>query len=273
MDVARPVRASSFYGHFMNYAFVLVLLCPLPFGLWLASPRYTSATGILFGVLFLAFAFALGLTLTRSAWLAVAIGCAVQAWIHLQRYWKFLLLPLALAVAFAGTDVAMHRWRGKGLIDLSDPGTDYRLLMWRDGLRIIREHPWFGVGMNTVRDAWWQFNLAAYKKYGLRLHFHSTIIQIAVEMGIPVLLSWIALMICYCFMLMRLAVRARKNGDTFVYGLSLGILGATVGFLAGSLVQYDFGDSLVVLLFWFLAGLALAMRRLGARPPTWLPGP
>jgi putative inorganic carbon (HCO3(-)) transporter len=201
------------------------------------------------------------LTLTRSAWLAVAIGCAVQAWIHMRRYWKFLLLPLGLLVVFAGTDLAMHRWRGKGVIDLSDPGTDYRLLMWRDGLRIIREHPWFGVGMNTVRDAWWQFDLAAYKKYGLRLHFHSTIIQIGVEMGIPALLSWILLMGCYCYLLVRLATRARDAGDRFVYGLSLGIVGATVGFLAGSLVQYDFGDSLVVLLFWFLAGLALAMRR------------
>jgi len=40
---------------------------------------------------------------------------------------------------------------------------------------------------------------------------------------------------------------------------SLGILGATSAFLVSCVVHYDFGDSVVVFLFWFLAGLALAL--------------
>ena len=153
----------------------------------------------------------------------------------------------------------MHRLRGTELIDPNNPGDDYRVLMWRDGLRIVRQHPWFGVGMNTVRDAWQQFDLAAYKKYALRskLPLH-TYLQIAVESGLPALLCWVALMGCYGAMLIRMVTRARKREDFFHYGLALGILGGTTGFLAGSLVQYDYGDSVVVLLFWFLMGLALA---------------
>jgi hypothetical protein len=46
----------------------------------------------------------------------------------------------------------------------------------------------------------------------------------------------------------------------------LGILGATSAFLVSSVVHYDFGDSVVVFLFWFLAGLALALyHQLNAR--------
>jgi putative inorganic carbon (hco3(-)) transporter len=159
-------------------------------------------------------------------------------------------------------DVAMIRWRGMGLIDMKDPGTDYRLLMWKDGLRLIRQNPWFGIGMNAVRDYWWKFDLAAYRKYPLRSHFHSTPIQIAVETGIPGLIAWIVFMAAYCWMLIGLVERARLQKDRFAYGLALGILGGTSGFLASSLVHYDFGDSNIIFLFWLLAGIALAVRHL-----------
>src|SRR5947208_222003 len=82
-----------------------------------------------------------------------------------------LRLPVALLASVFATDAAMHHFRGTGLVDFNDPGTDFRLLMWKDGLRLIREHPWFGVGMNAVRDYWPLFNIAAYKKYALRSHF------------------------------------------------------------------------------------------------------
>jgi O-antigen ligase len=155
----------------------------------------------------------------------------------------------------------MHRWRSTGIVDLNDPGDDYRVLMWRDGIRLITAHPWFGVGMNVVRDAPSKFDLAAVKKYGVLLHFHSTPIQIGVESGLLVLAAWIALMAAFWLMLVRLVRQTGDPGDPFPHGLSLGILGATSGFLMTSVVQYDYGDSVVVFLFWFFAGLALALER------------
>jgi O-antigen ligase len=101
--------------------------------------------------------------------------------------------------------------------------------------------------------------MAAYRKYALRSHFHSTPIQIAVELGIPALIAWIIFMAVYWKMLVQLVARAREK-DSWSYGFALGTLGATSGFLASSLVHYDFGDTNVVFLFWMLAGLALAVR-------------
>lgn len=260
IETARPARARAFYSHYVTYAMLLELLAALAFGLWLASPAPFSLTGFRFAGLFLAFMVALGATLTRAAWLALAVACAVQVWMHFRRWSVRVLLPAVLLLALLGTNLAMHRWRGMGVIDLRDPGTDYRVLMWKDGLRMIREHPWFGVGMNVIRDAWWKFDLAAYRKYGYHWHFHSTPIQMAVEVGLVAFLAWIFLMISYCVLLIRLVRRTRAE-DPFVYGLSLGILGGTCGFLVSSLAQYDFGDSVVVLLYWFLAGLAVALWR------------
>ena len=261
IEKARPVRAFGFYSHYVTYSMVLALLGSLVFGFWLGLRRRFSASGLVLAVAFLAFAVALGMTLTRAAWLALALGCAVQVWFHFRHWAVRLLLPAVLVLVVLGTSAAMYRWRGMGIIDLRDPGTDYRILMWTDGLRLIREHPWFGVGMNSVRDAWWRFDLAAYRKYALRSHFHSTPIQIGVELGIPVLMAWIAFMATYWMMLVRLVARAREQQDRWAYGLALGVLGGTSGFLASSLVHYDFGDSVVIFLFWFLAGITLAVRQ------------
>jgi O-antigen ligase len=184
----------------------------------------------------------------------------VELWFHVRLRWVRFLLPLTLVLAAFATDAAMKSWRGVGLIDLKDSGTAYRLLMWRDGLRLIRAHPWFGVGMNTIRDAWPLFDLRAYRVYPLRSHFHSTPVQLAVEMGLLVLLAWLVLMGTYWRMLAKVVLQAREQPEAMVYGVSLGILGGTSGFLFNSLVQYNFGDSVVVLLFWFLMGLALALR-------------
>ena len=106
-----------------------------------------------------------------------------------------------------------------------------RLYLWQSALHMIRDYPWFGVGMNVVRDYPFRYDLQAYRKYGVFLHFHSTPIEIGVELGLLVLSAWIALMGAYWLMLARLVTRSRKLDDPFPYGLSLGILGATSAFL------------------------------------------
>lgn len=255
----RPERARAFYSHYVTYAAVLQLLGCLVFGLWLTHWRISPLSGAAFAVLLLAFCAALGMTLTRASWLSLAFGCVVELCFFLKNWARTIIVPAILVVAIAGTSVAMHRLRGMGIIDRRDPGTDYRILMWEDGIKLIEAHPLFGVGQNVIRDEPSKYPLRAYEKYGLESHFHSTPIELGVELGLPALGAWLLLMGVYGFVLIRLVKRSRKSGDPFSYGLSLGILGATCGFLATSLVNYDFGDSVVVFLFWFLAGLALAL--------------
>ena len=259
LETDRPARARAFYSHYVTYAAVLQLLGCLVFGLWLSHRHYSPLSSAVFAGLLLAFGVALGMTLTRGAWLAFAFGCVVELCFFLKHWSRTVIIPAILIVAVAGTTLAMHRYRQMGLIALNDAGTDYRLLMWRDGIKLMEAHPLFGVGMNVVRDAPSRFDLAAYKKYGVQLHFHSTPIEIGVELGLLVLAAWAALMLSYWVMLARLVAQTRKHADPFAYGLSLGILGATSSFFVSSIVHYDFGDSVVMFLFWFLAGLAVAL--------------
>ena len=66
-------------------------------------------------------------------------------------------------------------------------------------------------------------------------------------------------MTAFWFYIARAEVSARDMSDTHSSGLLLGILGALTGFLASSLVNYNYGDAEAAMMFWWLMGLALSL--------------
>jgi hypothetical protein len=52
-----------------------------------------------------------------------------------------------------------------------------------------------------------------------------------------------------------------ETGQPLSAGIALGLFAALVGFNFSSLFNYNFGDSELVLLLWFLMGLMLVIER------------
>jgi hypothetical protein len=90
------------------------------------------------------------------------------------------------------------------------------------------------------------------------LHLHSTPLQLAFDRGLPMLALWLWLMMAFWLFVARGERAAADLSDTQSYGIMLGILGALTGFLASSLVNYNYGDAEVAMMFWFLMGSATA---------------
>ena len=65
---------------------------------------------------------------------------------------------------------------------------------------------------------------------------------------------WLWLMILFWIRTARAERRASDLSDTNSYGILLGTLGALTAFLMSSLVNYNYGDAEVAMLFWFLMG-------------------
>jgi O-antigen ligase len=104
-------------------------------------------------------------------------------------------------------------------------------------------------------------------------HLHSTPLQIAFERGVPTLLVWLAWLFVYARTLRRMLKRGALE-NWVERGLALGALGGLVGFVAGGLVHYNFGDSEVVMVFYFVMGLTLVAERFGrprAAQEAWRP--
>ena len=86
------------------------------------------------------------------------------------------------------------------------------------------------------------------------------------------LLIWLWLMGMFWLSIAWAEKRSADLSDTNSNGILLGVLGALTAFLLSSLVNYNYGDAEVAMMFWFLMGIAQnineerlpGVRRLGA---------
>jgi O-antigen ligase len=100
---------------------------------------------------------------------------------------------------------------------------------------------------------------------------HSNLLELALERGVPALLLWLALLGTYALTLFRTLRRLKKTTDLdqseligawIDRGLVLGALGGLIGFFVSGIVHYNWGDSEVVMIFYLLMGLTLALERM-----------
>jgi O-antigen ligase len=237
----------------------MVLIGLVVWGLMLSPGAAGLALKLPLGAFFLSIAVVVILTLTRISLAGLLLGCFLITWKQAAsktRRWLSLAFALALVLSLSW----VQKQRAQKWADLNDPGTQYRLLMWRDSVKFIRAHPLLGVGLDSVAGHWQRWDLEAYRRFPLKSHFHSTPVQIAVECGLPALAVWLWLMGGYLAFLLRLWTSSRHAG-WFPHGLTAGILGGLVAVLLTSLLQYNFGDAEAMIVFWFLMGLAFALER------------
>jgi O-antigen ligase len=174
---------------------------------------------------------------------------------------------LAVPLIFAGLFILQQK-RNVGFLDFTDQSTTWRDTVWREGYGLLVSKPrhlLIGVGMDSIKGHW--------RKWGLfdggRLpwgHMHSNLLQIALERGIPALIVWLIFLGIYARMLWRLArnpaINAIKAFNNWVErGVVLGALGGLCGFFTSGLVHYNWGDSEVVMIFYCVVGLTLALER------------
>jgi O-antigen ligase len=260
----KPFRAQGTLGHYVIFAEMLMLIGCLTWAMLLIVQPQQTGLRVLFGVVFLALTATIFLTETRAALGGLAAGCFLATLMlagKRSRIWATAaLLVLVIAAGFW-----IHHTRGKGWTGAQDPGTHFRTMMWEDGMRLVRLHPWFGVGMETIRNHWPEWNIRAYTLYHDQSHFHSDMIQVAVERGLTTLAAWLWFEVAYVIFLFRLAGKARRH-SRFATGVVVGILASFIAFLVPSLVHYNLGEESLVMIFFFYFGLAVAIDRILREP-------
>jgi O-antigen ligase len=162
------------------------------------------------------------------------------------------VIPLIL-----GGVLLLQQKRNVGFFDAKDQSTSWRELVWRESFQLLVSKPRHllaGVGMDSIKGHWREWGLFDNGRQPIG-HLHSNILQLAVERGIPALIVWLILLGAYARMLLKLT-REPNSG-----GLALGALGGLAGFFASGLVHYNWGDSEVVMVVYFIMGLTLVLER------------
>jgi hypothetical protein len=259
LATGRPPRALGGVNHAVTYALVLLQIGLLLWGLLLsATLAQRKLKWALFASLLLICA-TIGATGTRTALVSMAVAGLLVLWVAVPKRLIRTLGLAAVIVAMAGASLWIRHVRGLGMVAPADDGTRYRVLMWEDGLRLTRQHPFFGVGMDSIEALWPQWNIRAYRLFpAFRTNFHSTPVQIAAERGLATLAAYVWLMFL-CLRLPLQTLRRIPAGDWFARGFALGAFGAAIGYLGGSLVNYN--GSEMHILFWFLIGTTVALQK------------
>jgi len=259
-----PSRAKGTLGHRVIFAEMLMQIGCMTWAVLLVTGRRRTAWMLTFAVGFAGITAALFATSTRAAVGGLVLGCFASLLLLAGRRVRMAAVA-ALALLLVCATLWIQHTRQIKWVDRSDIGTHFRVLMWEDGIRLVREHPWFGVGMETVRVHYQEWNIRGFIEYKVQSHFHSTYLQIAVERGIPALLAWLWFIAAYFAFLLRL-IRRLRAPSRFAGGAAVGALTGLLAFSFTSFFHYNLGEESLAMIFFFYFGLVVAMDRMTTMP-------
>jgi O-antigen ligase len=176
------------------------------------------------------------LTYTRSVW--VGTLAAVILYLCLRRPGGLLILAPTLAVIFLLLPGEI-RHRVVSIGDLSDPTTRDRIAMTRSGLRMVYDHPFFGVGPDMVKRLYPVYRDPQAVR-ALVPHLHNNTLQLAAQSGLPAAAAYVALVaVVLAVAIRKLRRETRPERAALLAGALLAVTALTIaGFF-----EYNFGDT------------------------------
>jgi hypothetical protein len=247
-------RASGWTRHYETFSETLQVLAQLALGLALAHLRRGRKTRD--WRVWLGFAASLVLTLgimltaMRTVLVALSIGACVVTWRAARRRER-LFIYAAILLLLATGGLAVWRTRMTGALSFQDASTSLRLQVAGVGLKRLKSHLFFGHGMDAVKKHWTEWGFPGTDV----IHMHSTPLQLAFERGLPALLFWLWIIASFWRQTTHAERLARDSANATRHTLLLGTTGALAGLFSSSLVNYNFGDAEVALVFWWLMGI------------------
>jgi len=195
------------------------------------------------------------LNFTRGVWL----GCFV-ATLYLLARWKarwLWVLPVLVVLAYLGSPSLVRRRVWLAIHPTQDPALAIRLEMWSVGLRMIRAHPWLGVGPNNIeREYPLYLPRGTSPMLGYHSHLHDNFLQFGAERGLPCLAAWVWLMGALGWQVSR--IRRRLSKLRWVADASLA---AWLALLCEGCFEFNFGTSPVLMVFLFVTAMPFVAAR------------
>jgi putative inorganic carbon (HCO3(-)) transporter len=235
-------------GPFRHYnGFAAYLICVLSLFMAVILGKGQSKNKVIYYGMFLSLFMLLGcllLTSSRGGWVGFLFAGFLM--LFLTRKWKFMLMLVCFFMFMA---ILIPEIRERAAFIFASGGDAGRFAIWKGAWGMIKAHPFLGNGIGTFMQKFPQFT----KGLGV-MYAHNCYLQIWAETGIFALLSFISFI---SLLLWQGIMSFRKSQDYIV----LGLVCAIVAFLGHSFFDTHFYSLLLVMLFWFLAGMLAAVTK------------
>ena len=171
----------------------------------------------------------------------IALAAVLVSMIVMTRH-RIKILILVAMIAFAGFQILPPEQKAR-FESMGDDGTSQqRILYWKHGWQMIKDHPLQGVGYFNFVPYYRQHHIddiviPHHRRDGYVELPHNIIIQVGTDTGYPGLAVFLGLMAGSFLLMRRISREADKSGDLFVANMTRGMNLALIGyFVAGQFV-------------------------------------
>ncbi len=249
-------------NHFGSYLVIMMLLA-----MTLLLLARTRKQMILYGAVICFLFISLLYTLTRGAWIATFAGAllltifVVRKRRALWKRWILLILSLFITLnivnikennIFLGRLVSIGTDVNSAIsIDDGEAGSG-RWATWKKAFPIIQEHPLLGTGPSSFLRVFPRSKLEIGRKVD---NTHNEYIEMAMTMGIPALLAYLALILTILKSSLSAVKKLDGDEEIYLYGL--------IAVIISYLIKVFFNISVVPVapFFWALLGMCYSFSR------------
>jgi|ERR1043166_4053859 O-antigen ligase len=240
-------RPQGTLGHYMTYSGLLMLVI----GTAVARILFGERDRLWAALVVPAIAVVIPLTFSRNAEVG---ACAAVALLLLLKDKRLLAILPVVALVFFAVAPARVTNRVESIFNLKDPTNHDRLVMVKEGVHMVKDHPVLGIGPNMVQPLYAQYREPDADNV-VNPHLHNVPLQIAAERGLPALAVWLWFIVA---LTVALAKMLRDKSQRLLAATGLA---AVVAMLAAGMFEYNFGDSEFLMLFLVLVTLPFAAAR------------
>ena len=247
-------RVRAAFGNINGFGGYLIIVFSLAVSVlaWAAKGiRQKTAAGLLVGLL----GTCVALTYSRGSYAGSIIAVVLQGCFKVKKILPIFVVIALLGAVFLPKNVFM---RAKSIFLLQQSTYNERMDVWKGTLKMAKEHPIIGSGINTFFREYPKYRIDQREGSG---HAHNCYLQILAETGILGLMAFLYLLASFFTSVMAFILKNRNNFD-FYTGAVLGLLAGASGFLMQSFVDTDLYSLPLAVLFWSSVGFAVSAQYL-----------
>jgi O-antigen ligase len=196
-------------------------------------------------------------TFTRGSWLGLLAGAALISFSRLKKIFIVLILLVILIIVLAPPE---FKDRIFSIVNPSHPANVERVQMWKTGWKIFLDYPVFGIGDIGIEESYLKYGPPGASPAG---HLHNNYVTWLVKLGIVGLIIVLIMFIKIFAFEWKTAQKYKDNW--LVNSIALGAASALIGFSVNGLVEWNFGDTEVIMFLWVTVGFALAASKVGSK--------
>jgi putative inorganic carbon (HCO3(-)) transporter len=203
---------------------------------------------------------ALILTFSRGGWLALALSLALLCFVTWRRRGLSLKAPIAVLVLLTLLYVPFHSLIGERLFGDDRGSAESRIPLMNLAFRIVEDRPILGVGVNNFTVAMGPYLTSEFREKFL-FAVHNKYLLVLAETGIGGLIAFLSFFVGT----VRKGWQCWKFQDRLLSPLALGFAAGIAGHMVHMTVDVFRGRPTQQVV-WLIAGLLVAMWRIGATP-------